>query len=77
MRRLVFPTAPSPTVTHLMNLVVVMLGVLTATFVLLFISESKVHTKNILSQINMNYFELVGRFSLKGKKSLDRKLKRC
>lgn len=77
MRRLVFPTAPSPTVTHLMNLVVVILGVLTATFVLLFISESKVHTKNILSQINMNYFELVGRFSLKGKKSLDRKLKRC
>jgi hypothetical protein len=58
MRRLVFPTAPSPTVTHLMNLVVVILGV-TATFVLLFISEPKVNTTNILSQINMNFFELV------------------
>jgi type IV secretory pathway VirB3-like protein len=58
MRRLVFPTAPSPTVTHLMNLVVVILGVLTATFVLLFISEPKLNTKYILSQTNKNFFEL-------------------
>ncbi len=45
MRRLVFPTAPSPTVTHLMNLVVVLVLGLTAAFILLLIKEQKSTTK--------------------------------
>lgn len=49
MRRQVFPTAPSPTVTHLMNFVPVAVGALLLALVVLFISLIK-KTKKLLKK---------------------------